>query len=283
MNRRTPGKARPLSKIAKKNKNSGLQPEEKRQPSTLPVGRSAEADLRLYTPVFPVSTRKKLVYYEPALSIAATAGVLTTYVYSANGAYDPDITSGGHSPIGWDQMMIFYEQATVLSSKITVNACGNGAQACNVAVSISPDTSAPASTTVLMENGFIARTIVDGRGGGSYGTGTRIKSVSLDNDAAKYFGRPSPREMVNDTTLSCNSGANPTEQVYYLLNTWGFGSFSDNTSVSADVVIEYDCIFWEPRKAPISAPTATPLVANKNDTRANGPVRALACDPPRRQ
>lgn len=280
MNRRTASaNAKAPRKKNKKSKNlSGQQPLERKLPPSLPVGNSAENDLRLYTPVFQVEARKKLVYYASDITAAGTAGALTTYVFSANGLYDPDITSGGHQCIGWDQMMIFFEQATCLSSKITVQACGNGAQACNVSVSLSPDTSAAASVQALIENGLIARAIVDGRGSTSYGTGTRIKSVSLDCDVAKYFGRPSPREIVNDPDLLSTSGANPTEQVYFIVNTWGFAGFTDNTSVAMDAVLEFDVVFWEPRKASTSLQQAAQarsgsVPKNVTRTRYDSPVR----------
>jgi hypothetical protein len=117
----------------------------------------------------------------------------------------------------------------------------------NLSVCLAPDTTSSVIPD-LIENGLVAPVVLDGRANGGYGTGERIRTTHLNCDVAKYFGRPSFREIVNDPLLYATAASNPTEQVYFLINTWGFGSFSDNTSVSFDVVIEFDVIFWEPRK-----------------------------------
>ncbi len=207
---------------------------------------AALSDLRYQIPLFTTPFRKaKLFYYEPSISLTGTAGVIAQYAFTANGMYDPNITSTGHQPLGFDTIMGWYEQYTVLSSKITVRACGNGIQASCVSVCLAPDTTALALPDVL-ENGLIVSKVLDGRG--TNGTGQRIHNMDLSCDVAKYFGRPSPREIVNDLTLSGTAASNPTEQVYFIINTWGFGGFTDNTATQLDVVIEFDAVFWEPRK-----------------------------------
>ena len=101
---------------------------------------NAQGELKTQTPLFPVRVTKKLPYYEPSFSLTGTAGVISQYVFSANGVYDPNITSTGHQPLGFDTMMLYYEQYTVIESRITVTACGNGGQAVNIGVCLAPDT-----------------------------------------------------------------------------------------------------------------------------------------------
>jgi hypothetical protein len=229
-----------------KQKTKSIQPEERKLPPTIKVGRTARDDLRLFTPLFPVSTRKKLMYYE-TFQLSGTAGVMAQYTFSANGCYDPNISGVGHQPLGWDDAIKYYEQATVIKSKISVRGVGNGSQPVVLSVCLAPDT----TTSVLpdvVENGLSVTTVLDGRANGGYGTGERIKDLDLNCDVAKYFGRPNIREIVDDPNLYCTSAANPTEQVYYLVNTWGQGTFSDNTNASCEAIIEFDVIFWEPRK-----------------------------------
>jgi len=91
--------------------------------------------------------------------------------------------------------------------------------------------------------------VLDGRANGGSGTGQRIKELNLSCDVARYFGRPGGRGLLDDPNLYGTVAANPTEQVYFVIGQWGFGSFTDNTSVSLDCIIEYDAVFWEPRKA----------------------------------
>jgi len=214
---------------------------------TLVGGLGVQQALLRSTPLFPASSRKKLFYYEPGINLAGTAGVIAQYVFSANGLYDPNITGTGHQPLGFDTMMLYYEQYTVLASKIRIRAAGNGIQPAVVSLCLAPDTTTGVITDTV-ENGLGKSTIVDGRSGGGYGTGERLKSLELSCDVPKYFGRRGGRSILDDTLLYGTVAANPTEQVYYQINTWGFGTFTDNTSVPLDVLIEYDAVFWEPRK-----------------------------------
>ncbi len=190
---------------------------------------------------------KRLPYYESGFSMTGTAGVIQQYVFTANGVYDPNITSTGHQPLGFDTMMLYYEQYCVVKSSITLRAVGNGIQACTISVCLAPDTTTLAVPDVI-ENGLVVTKLLDGRGNGGYGTGQRIGRLDLACDVARYFGRRSRRELLDDPTLQGTVAANPTEQVYYVINMWGFGSFTDNTAVSCEATIEYDVVFWEPRK-----------------------------------
>ncbi len=211
-------------------------------------GRSrAQGELKTQTPLFPASSSKKLPYFEPGFSLAGTAGVIQQYAFTANGLYDPNITGTGHQPLGFDTMMLYYEQYTVLRSRITINFAGNGTQPCTVALCLAPDTTALALPDVI-ENGLVVYKSVDGRGNGGYGTGQRLGSLSLACDVAKYFGRATKRELLDDPNLYGTVATNPTEQVYFIITMFGFGGLTDNTSCSFQAVIEYDACFWEPRK-----------------------------------
>lgn len=179
-------------------------------------------------------------------------------MFSANGVYDPNVTGTGHQPLGFDTMMLYYEQYTVHRSSMSVRCCGNGIQACNVLACLSPDTTTLVVPDVI-ENGLAVRKVVDGRGNGGNGTGNRIVTLSLSCDVAAYFGRKAGRTLNDDVTLSGTVAANPTEQVYFVLGQWGFGAFTDNTAVGLDVIIEYDVEFWEPRKVASQLQRARPI------------------------
>jgi len=212
---------------------------------TAQAGRTAKAELITQTPLFPVRVQKKLPYFEPAFSITGASGVIGNYVFTANGAYDPNITGSGHQPLGFDTMMTYYEQYTVVGAKITVECCGNGIQAGTFAVSLAPDTTGGVLPDVV-ENGLCVMKTIDGRG--TNGTGQRIGSLSLPCNVARYFGRKSQKDLLDDVSMSGTVASNPTEQVYFLISAWGFGGFSDNTSFQMSALIEYDVVFWEPRK-----------------------------------
>jgi hypothetical protein len=195
-------------------------------------------------PVFRARTTRMLRYYENTLSITATLGVNTSYVFSANGLYDPNVTGTGHQPMGFDEMMLFYNQATVVSSKITVkyyNGSSNSSAA-GVALYLNPSATPLSDPYRVMENGYVATTTLNGLLIPGY-----IKELSLNCDVAQYFGRRSKNVIVNDPNLYTTAAANPTEQVYYVINLWD--PFATNTLIVIfSVTIEYTAIFWEPRK-----------------------------------
>lgn len=208
-------------------------------------GRTAQDELKLQTPLFPARVQKRLPYFEPAISLTGTGGVIQNYFFSANAVYDPNVTGTGHQPLGFDTMMTYYEQYTVVASKITVECCANGIQAGTFAISLTPDTTAGALPDVV-ENGLCVLKTIDGRG--TIGTGQRIGSLSLPCNVARYFGRKSKKDLIDSSELSGTAAANPSEQVYFMISAWGFGGFSDNTAFQMTALVEYDVVFWEPRK-----------------------------------
>jgi len=218
--------------------------EAKRPQPTQPRGPNAQTALLLSTPLFPASTRRRLFYHEHDLGFTVTSGVPSGYVFSANGMFDPNITGTGHQPLGFDQMMLLYEQYTVVASKITVNLLNSNTTALSRGcIYLSPDATILSDPNRAMENGQITSVILFPNV-----TFLSCKSMNLDCNVPMYFGRSTnPRTIVNDPELFGTAAANPTEQVYFVISAWD--PFGANTlGYFFDVTIEYDAIFWEPRK-----------------------------------
>ncbi len=208
-------------------------------------GLNAMRDALHRIPLFNQSSRRVILpYFESGVTRSGTAGAITNYFFSANGCFDPNVTGTGHQPMGFDEMMKYYEQYTVMKSTCCIDFVGNGTNACNVGLSLAPDTTA-AVLGDNVENGQIVWSPIEGSAIGNW---SRFKRLELSCDCGIYFGRKTDREMLNDTSLQGTSAANPSEQVYFDLQTWGFGGLTDNTSVYAQIYIEYDVVFWEPRK-----------------------------------
>jgi hypothetical protein len=55
--------------------------------------------------------------YRESLTMSSTAG-LGTYRFSMNSIFDPNVTGGGHQPLGYDQWAAFYQQYEVKASHI---------------------------------------------------------------------------------------------------------------------------------------------------------------------
>jgi hypothetical protein len=211
---------------------------------------SAVADLRFATPIFPATKRATIRYFENELSYSTATGIPGGYVFSANGCFDPNITGTGHQPIGFDQMMLFFEQYTVVKSKISVdfyNSTG-GTLPLRCVLYLSPDTTILSGVSQLMENGEITTGFAQ-----STNTADRCLRLSIDCDMMAYFGRNrNAKQIVNDVTLSGTSAANPTEQVYFIMSSFDTFTTAASITVYFNVTIEYDVIFWEPRKVTIS-------------------------------
>lgn len=217
----------------------------KQKAPTAIVGRSAHADLRYRTPLFPPKFKKVLTYSDVGLTVTGTSGLVGSYFFSANGCFDPDITGTGHQPIGFDTMMEYYNHYTVISSKITVTALNNSASGLYGAggIYLSPDTTSITSPSRLIENGTITWKPLY-----PIGVVGSIIHMNLDCNVATYFGRFSnPREILQDTDLYGTAAANPNDQVYFAI--CAFSDAGANTiQMSFVVEIEYTVIFWEVRK-----------------------------------
>lgn len=207
-------------------------------------GRSAMADLRGLVPVFPVTKRVSLRYYEYRILLTQAVGSPAGYVFAANGLFDPDITGTGHQPMGFDQMMVFYEHYTVVHSKISVNFVNASVNVyARAGIYLSADGSVITTPGVIMENGLLATDVLP-----PIGTNKSSLLMNLDCDIPRYFGREADaKQLLQDEELKGSIAANPAEIVYFVITAWE-PTAANVYSVYLDVVIEYDVIFSEPRK-----------------------------------
>lgn len=190
---------------------------------------------------FPPELKIKLRYAEN-IALTGTAGGTGQYLFSCNGLYDPNITSTGHQPMYFDQIMAVYDHYTVLSSKITINLCPQDATAAGpFQVSLFLNDDASLSTTSLLSlaesNEANTRIVADN-------ANTSITLVKYWNQK-RYF----PGSALANNVLQGSSGANPTEQTVYALVIGALDGVS-TVNCFAQVLIEYTAIFGE--TAPIT-------------------------------
>jgi len=200
-------------------------------------------------PLFPATIRQfGQLYYDHGLGLTApVTGNAVSYFFTANGMFDPDITGTGHQPMGFDQMMLLYNQCTVVRSSITVTFYGNGL-ACRCAVALYPSASALTSADQIMENGLVKSVAINMQGTNT-AINNKLQSVTLDCDIKKYFARPNDQSVVDDPSLATTVAANPTEQVYYGISVWQLDPDGSTTSsIGFDVLLNFDAIYWEPKK-----------------------------------
>lgn len=190
-----------------------------------------------WTPLFPASTARRLRYYDNVFA-DRTSGSVWGHLFSANGLYDPDITSTGHQPMGFDQMMLSYEHYTVYDATITVQFRNrSSAFAVDVCVWANPNNSVVNDFPRIREFGNYVHEVLS-----PLGTDGSIKRVSMTLDLAKIIGR---QKLLDSDSCRGDIGANPAEEYYFQVMSWD--SNLQNTSVLAEVTLEYTAVFTEPR------------------------------------
>lgn len=189
--------------------------------------------------LFGLRTRRHLRYQE-SISTTGSAGAVAGYVFSANGLYDPNFTGTGHQPMGFDQMMIFYDHYTVLRSSLTavwVNLTTTQMIKVGTMVASGP-TMYSTNYQTNLEAGGVNYTTLSVPGGWN---STAVQRVSCD--LGKYQGVQQP---LDNPDLRGDVSNNPAEQTYYILLNWN----SQNSAVPSylvDVIIDFDVVFHEPK------------------------------------
>jgi hypothetical protein len=194
-------------------------------------------------PLFAYRTKRTLQYYT-AGTIVTTASAANSYVLSCNGLFDPDITGTGGQPMGFDQMMLFYNHYTVVRSRCrAVITNGNSNILPNACVLLSGRSKVNTSIEDLIENGDLVMAPLSYTG--AMGGSSKLVRAC---DCAKFQGID---DIMDDPNMRGDSASNPTEQMYFHLSAWNPYSASVAT-VFFQVIIEYETIFHEPRKGPLS-------------------------------
>lgn len=203
-----------------------------------PMVRIAPTKPSITTRVTPFKDQLRchMTYYE-INSVSTGAVTAGSYVYSANGLYDPNITGAGHQAMGFDQLMVMYDHYTVTGAKITVNVSNDTGLPIVFAIQVSDS---PTPLTVpgqIVENGIL-----------TYGTTTSsmqgktqfIATVGIE----KFMGRPG---ILSEDDFRGSVAANPVEQVYFILYAWNINSVNLNP-LAIDVLIEYSVVLTEPKR-----------------------------------
>lgn len=175
--------------------------------------------------------------YATSVTMTTTAGAYTTYVFSANGMYDPDITGTGHQPLYFDQMAGVYNHYTVIGSKISISVTPGSALSTPFLITLmQDDDTTPAGTAseaIEQSNGRLV-TLAAGS--------TNPARLRRKWSAKKTFGG----NIMSNVNLKGTSTANPTEQSYYHI---GIKPADGSSAVTFHVtlVIEYIAIWAELR------------------------------------
>lgn len=189
-------------------------------------------------PLFPARKLASL-RYATSVGITGTTGAVGSYVFAANGLFDPDITSTGHQPMGFDQMMLSYNHYAVVRSRIFVTFRNDSsASQPTVVIGCHADSTPVTVAERILEFGLLNSTTLEFKG-----VSGSCKSLESKVDIGKFQG---VANIVDNPELHGSVAANPVELTYWHVQLWDSGGLT-NTS-RADVIIEYDAWFLEPRE-----------------------------------
>lgn len=190
-----------------------------------------------------------ILKYVQQITMDPTAGGNQSWIFSANGCYDPDITSSlaGHQPYGFDQLMAMYNHYTVVGSKCQVIISNSQGSLPIYAGILLRDTSIPLGTStgteyILEQPGNKMRLL----GYGTSGAGGKANVMTCRFSAKKFFSK-SRGAIVEDIALRGDVYQNPAEQAYYHV-VLAPQTSADNIGQQAVMVqIEYYVVFTEPK------------------------------------
>lgn len=161
-------------------------------------------------------------------------GTVASYIFRANGLYDPNYTGSGHQPYGFDQWMTYYNQFTVLGSKVRATFRNyNSSLGDGVMVGIQLKDSA------VVDNNNSNKIIEQGRStwrlmqpaGGTHDQRTLHKGFSTKG----FF---QARDNLDDIYRG-SSSADPSEQAYFHIIAGGFNLSDDPAALRCQVIIDY--------------------------------------------
>lgn len=163
-----------------------------------------------------------------------SSGALNTFVFRANGMFDPSVTGGAHQPYYFTQLSAIYDHFTVIGSKIKITASKTDSSTSipiTCGIMINDDSTVTPTLLGLLEHPSSTWKLLE-----------NTNKVTLSNkwSAKKTFGG----SILGNDNLQGTSAADPTEQSTFVF----FMDSSVNaiaTSVTFVVEIDYIAVWDE--------------------------------------
>jgi len=190
---------------------------------------------RMYNQPMPQSLITTLRYTD-YFSINPPVGSAGTYAFVANGLWDPNFSGTGHQPMGFDQLMTFYNHFEVIGAKLRFSIYP-AAEVTGFNWGVKLDdggTLASAGIDIVCEH---AMTKYKCHPGGALSNGF---DITCTYSAKKFFG-----DKAGDRETWGTSAANPVELAYFICFISGITPLQDIGSIPGFVCIEYITKFHE--------------------------------------
>jgi len=169
-----------------------------------------------------------------------TGGVAALHVFRMNSMYSPNVTTTGHQPMGFDEMMAFYDHYTVIGSKARISFQNTDTSYCQtVYTQLKDSITTTANTVGLLENGACKYTTLS-----PHGSGGAIKTMTVPCSVARFFGKKS---VLEDVTFRGDVSSNAGEEVYLHVGAQSPAGI-DTSKVRFTIEIDYIAILTEPKQ-----------------------------------
>lgn len=180
----------------------------------------------------PPYTITKLKFCQTGITLNAGLSTQSDYFWRANDLYDPDYSSTGHQPMGFDQWMNLYSKFTVLGSKFVAKCHQAGDDVYDSTVALRLVTTPTQSTPqeIMESNRSMFK---------------RVQENISPNLYSSYSKRGHHRIAGEDGQLYGTDSASPANVHYYNLTTWGAGGENPDPII-CDIQIEYIVKFFDP-------------------------------------
>lgn len=179
-----------------------------------------------------------MLRYADSFDLVTTSGTVSSYVFSCNGLYDPNISGTGHQPAGFDQMMLSYEHYCVIRSRCVITAINTTTgTAPSIGLSIRAAATPITNIQQILEDGLVhTDRLLPPSVQGS------IKTMTIANNISQFAG---VTHILDNDDYRGSLTSNPVEQSYFHVQLWS--SVGNTSACSFEVVIEFEAVFTEPR------------------------------------
>lgn len=180
-----------------------------------------------------------LPYSEYGITLTPSSGTLVTHIFSANSLYDPNVTTTGHQPLGFDQLMLMYQYYTVIGAKIRVTFNNvNNQDPALIGIYCKNDTATSTNESRIEENGDGTFAVM-----GAVGSANAVQTIEYQCAPAKFLAISNP---LSDDSLRGSASAAPANEVFFHIVAGPQDNASLLAAIHCNVYIEYVAIFHEP-------------------------------------
>lgn len=192
------------------------------------------------------TTRRAYLRYSDQISITSTAGIMGSYVFRANSCHDPDYSSVGHQPMGWDQWKLLYNHYVVVGARITATVLSDtlGQSPFVCGVYLTDGTTLPYTSWYGFKEARKGTQKLFNGGAGN----TRSQAVMSKFSAKNFYNVSDIKD--NMDRLGALVDDNPSEVAYFAIYYQQVNSVTDTKNIL--ITIDYIVDFSEPKNLAIS-------------------------------